>query len=185
MGNEYIKSLSEVKQYMDILPLLVFIIPAYLSNALPVLLGGGMPLDLDRNYYDGRRILGNGKTIQGFVAGVLGGTVVAGIIAFYYQLPFFDDQRTQFLAGFLLSLGTMIGDALGSFMKRRIGMDPGKEFLPDTILFLIVALVLAYPLTDSSAYQPLSLVFMLGITVILHRFTNFIANQTGLKKVPW
>jgi len=35
-----------------------FFLPAYFANATPVVLGGGTPIDLGRNFLDGRRILG-------------------------------------------------------------------------------------------------------------------------------
>lgn len=170
---------------MDIIALLVFLIPAYVANAVPVILGGGTRLDLGKTFIDGKPLLGKGKTIRGFVAGVIGGTVVAWIIANYYQVPFFLNMETQIIAGFVLSLGTMIGDTIGSFLKRRMNIEQGKPFLPDTIIFLIIALVLVYPFVTGSLYDPLNIGFILALTVILHRLTNFLANQTGLKKVPW
>ncbi|MFH1393963.1 MAG: CDP-2,3-bis-(O-geranylgeranyl)-sn-glycerol synthase [Candidatus Micrarchaeota archaeon] len=169
----------------EIADLLVFLIPIYVANAIPVVLGGGAPLDLSTKFVDGRRVLGESKTIRGFIAGVAGGTTIAGIISMFYLLPFFPDASTQFMAGFAMSLGTMLGDAFGSFMKRRAGMEPGKPFILDTMLFVVFALILAYPFVTGTLYDPANIAFILLLTVILHPLTNFLANQTGLKKVPW
>ncbi|MFW9900029.1 MAG: CDP-2,3-bis-(O-geranylgeranyl)-sn-glycerol synthase [Candidatus Thorarchaeota archaeon] len=44
---------------------LLFIVPAYLSNASMVITGGGKPIDGGRTFRDGRRILGDHKTWSG------------------------------------------------------------------------------------------------------------------------
>jgi len=165
---------------------ILFVLPAYIANAVPVILGGGTPLDFKRKCkLDGRRFFGDSKTLRGFIAGVSGGTVSAGILTFFYPLPFFPDGKTQFIAGFALALGTMVGDALGSFIKRRMKVEAGKPFLLDNIFFLVIALIFAYPFTSSEVYQPLPIAFLLILTFILHPLTNFLANRFGLKKVPW
>jgi CDP-2,3-bis-(O-geranylgeranyl)-sn-glycerol synthase len=38
---------------LNIPELALFIIPAYIANAFPVLLGGGLPLDFGKNFLDG------------------------------------------------------------------------------------------------------------------------------------
>jgi CDP-2,3-bis-(O-geranylgeranyl)-sn-glycerol synthase len=91
----------------------------------------------------------------------------------------------QFIGGFLLSLGTMLGDAIGSFIKRRMKIQPGKQFALDQLSFLIVALVLVYPAVNKSVYEPLGLLLLFVLTYFLHSGTNFIANRLGLKSVPW
>ncbi|HIH23083.1 TPA: CDP-archaeol synthase, partial [Candidatus Micrarchaeota archaeon] len=68
---------------LDILQLILFILPAYVANAVPVLLGGGAYLDLGKNWNDGGRIFGDGKTIRGFISGVVAGMLVGIVIAFY------------------------------------------------------------------------------------------------------
>ncbi len=167
------------------LNLLVFLVPAYVANSSPVVLGGGTPLDFNIMLADGRRIFGSGKTIRGFVGGVLAGTLAGILVALAYQLPFFPDQSTQFIGAFLLSLGTMVGDAMGSFMKRRFGMESGKQFMPDTFIFLLVSLIFVFPVADMSLFEPFNVAFFLVLTIILHPLTNVLANRIGLKKVPW
>ena len=44
---------------------LLLIVPAYLSNASMVITGGGRPIDGGKLFRDGRRILGDHKTING------------------------------------------------------------------------------------------------------------------------
>ena len=170
---------------LDFVSLILFLIPMYIANAIPVLLGGGKSLDLGANWSDGRRIFGKSKTVRGFIAGVFGGTLAGIIISQYYLLPFFDSVELQMVGVFSLSLGTMIGDAVGSFVKRRFGVDSGKPFFLDSIMFLIFALILVYPFANAALYEPLNILFFLVLTVVLHPLTNFIANRAGLKNVPW
>ena len=55
--------------YTIILQALWIIIPAYVSNASAVLVGGGTPIDFGKNWSDGKRILGDGKTWRGLLSG--------------------------------------------------------------------------------------------------------------------
>ncbi|MEW6748678.1 MAG: CDP-2,3-bis-(O-geranylgeranyl)-sn-glycerol synthase [Candidatus Micrarchaeota archaeon] len=169
----------------ELLDLLVFLIPIYVANASPVVLGGGAPLDFGFTMADGGRLLGDSKTIRGFIGGTLAGTVAGGIVAMVYHLPFFQDQNVQFIAAFVLAFGTLSGDALGSLIKRRFGVGSGRPFVLDTIMFLVVAMALIFPLAEPGLYEPMALIFFLGLTLIMHPFMNMVANKAGLKNVPW
>lgn len=169
----------------QILDLLAFLLPIYIANSSPVVLGGGTPLDLGLGLPDGRRLLGDGKTLRGFVGGVLAGTVAGGLIATVYLLPYFTDAQGQFIGAFALSLGALCGDALGSFIKRRVGIGAGKQFMPDTVIFLAIALIFVFPVSKVMLYDPLNLIFFFSLTIIMHPLSNAIANRFGLKKVPW
>ena len=56
--------------------LILYILPSYFANSVPVLLGGGAPVDGGRKMADGQRIFGDGKTVRGFFAGIAAGTLV-------------------------------------------------------------------------------------------------------------
>lgn len=170
---------------VEFLEILLFILPAYIANATPVVLGGGTPLDFNARFTDGRRILGNGKTIRGFVAGVLGGTLVGGVLALWNPSHYFISPQLQLVTAFMLSLGTMTGDAVGSFIKRRMGVESGRQFFLDTVLFVVFALIFAYSFTLPGAYALENIAVIIGITIILHPLTNMFANKIGLKNVPW
>jgi CDP-2,3-bis-(O-geranylgeranyl)-sn-glycerol synthase len=169
----------------QLLDLLIFLIPIYVANSSPVLLGGGTPLDMGLRLRDGKRALGDGKTVRGFVGGTLAGTAAGGLAAVFYQLPFFPDGQSQFIAAFILAFGTLSGDALGSYIKRRSGVGSGMPFILDTIMFLIVALALVFPLASLELYAPINLAFFAILTLMLHPLTNMLANKAGLKNVPW
>ncbi len=167
------------------LDLLLFLIPIYIANSSPVVLGGGAPLDLGMRLSDGQRVLGDGKTIRGFIGGTLAGTVAGGVVAAFHLLPFFPDQTTQFIAGFVLAFGTLFGDSVGSFIKRRAGVASGMPFILDTIAFLIVALLMIGPIANARLYDIGNLAFFAVLTLVLHPMMNMLANKAGLKKVPW
>ena len=67
--------ISFVLSWADWLAILIFsvlfIVPAYFSNAGMVIVGGGKPLDRGKLWRDGRRILGDHKTISGLIKGPL------------------------------------------------------------------------------------------------------------------
>jgi CDP-2,3-bis-(O-geranylgeranyl)-sn-glycerol synthase len=169
----------------DILSLIIFILPAYVANAAPVLLGGGIRLDLGKNFFDGKPIFGETKTIRGFLSAVLAGTVIAGVLSLYLPIPLFSTPALAFRGGIALALGAITGDAIGSFFKRRMGMESGRPFFPDAVIFLAFALLFVIPFVSATAFSLENMVFLFGITILLHPATNFLANRIGLKKVPW
>jgi CDP-2,3-bis-(O-geranylgeranyl)-sn-glycerol synthase len=168
--------------------LILFILPSYFANAIPVVLGGGPPLDGGRIFRDGQRLFGDGKTVRGLFAGILAGLLVGaleGVILPGTAYSLYPSASSYALAGLLLGAGTMAGDLLGSFVKRRSRIARGKpSILLDQLSFLAVALLFAYPL----APQLLSLwavLFLAVLTYFVHVGANIVANRLGLKKVPW
>jgi len=154
-----------------------FILPAYFANATPVVLGGGPPLDGGR-CLDGRRIFGDGKTIRGFIAGIVAGVFIATLQGIYKS-----SVSHYLLLGFLLALGALLGDLMGSFIKRRLGIERGGA-LPglDQLGFVIIALLLASPVEVPS--WP-AIVAILLITPALHLATNFVGYKLKLKSRPY
>ncbi len=162
---------------MDLLYPLWYVLPAYFANSSPVIVSKiktlkkiNFPIDLKTKFFDGRRLLGDGKTFVGFVIGVIVGTIV-GLI------------QGNLLLGFTLSLGTMVGDSVGSFIKRRLNIKRGVNSpLIDDLFFLIFALLFAWQV---SPLDFLSVVELVIITPVLHRLTNMLAHYLKLKEVPW
>ena len=54
---------------IEVFKALYYIFPAYCANGAPVLFGGGKPIDLGKNFPDGRPIFGSHKTYRGFILG--------------------------------------------------------------------------------------------------------------------
>ena len=59
-------------RYLSLISAFWYILPAYLANATPVLLGGGKPLDLGLKWLDGERLFGDHKTFRGFFRWFIG-----------------------------------------------------------------------------------------------------------------
>ncbi|ASI99987.1 CDP-2,3-bis-(O-geranylgeranyl)-sn-glycerol synthase [Thermococcus gorgonarius] len=159
-----------------------YILPAYFANASPVVLGGGRPIDGGRNWRDGRRILGDGKTWRGFFGGVAAGTLV-GVIQYFITPGFYGSLKTALLLAFLLSFGALVGDLVGSFIKRRLNLPRGYPAVGlDQLGFLISALAFAYPVKTVSSGQMLALLIL---TPLIHWSANYFAYKMGWKSVPW
>jgi CDP-2,3-bis-(O-geranylgeranyl)-sn-glycerol synthase len=169
--------------------LILYILPSYFANSVPVLLGGGEPIDMGRKLSDGQRLFGDGKTIRGFFAGVAAGTLIGALECIALAGGSYDlyggSAATYVLAGFLLGLGTMLGDLAGSFIKRRQKIDRGKPSLAlDQLAFLLFAFLLSWPL--ASRFLTIEgIVFLAVLTYIVHVVANVLAHRLGLKKVPW
>lgn len=149
---------------------LYFMFPAYCANAAPVIFGGGLPIDVEKKFFDGRDILGPRKTFRGFFMGLAVGTF-AGYL-----------QNRIFL-GFVLSLGALFGDLIESFIKRRLNLSPGASFpFADQLDFVTGALVFSFLVSPPQLYIVIT---ALIITPPLHFLTNFIAFRLGIKSEPW
>ena len=146
-----------------------------MANAAPLLLGGGAPLDGGRNFLDGERILGAHKTVRGLFAGIIAGSVIG-----LAEAPV--DSRLL-LGGFVIALGTVLGDLLGAFFKRRIRIKPGSSLpLVDQLDFVFGGLLLGqlvFPLSLWSVW------IVVLVTPPIHLGTNYGAYLLGIKRTRW
>ncbi|SHG50589.1 CDP-2,3-bis-(O-geranylgeranyl)-sn-glycerol synthase [Halobaculum gomorrense] len=167
-------------------------LPAYVPNNAAVLAGGGAPIDGGRTW-DGRRILGDGKTWRGTAVGTIAGVAlavalnaVAGPVGAGagVDLPSFPP-----LAALGLALGAMLGDIGASFIKRRSGRERGAAFPGlDQLDFVVGALLLALALAPAWTVETFSLERLAVVVVatpLLHVLTNGIAYLIGVKNEPW
>lgn len=163
--------------------------PAYATNCFPPVLKGKRPLDRRKNWFDNRRIMGDGKTIEGTSGGILFGFFV-GLLE-VYLLPYFQLYANNFnvalpsltITGvFFISIGAMFGDLFGSFIKRRLKIESGGKFHFDQVGFIIFAFLFAIPFVS---FTPLMVLYALILTFVLHRIVNIIGYKLKLKKVPW
>lgn len=160
--------------------LLALMVPCYVANAFPVVTARIIryrhPLDFGRKFIDGRRVLGDGKSIEGFIAGVLLGSL-AGLSMSLFGIGSLTES-------IVLSIGTMLGDALGSFVKRRLGLERGSPapFL-DQLAFLLTAILLYWFFIGTINLA--AVVILIIITPPIHLVSNFFAYKLGLKDKPW
>ncbi len=155
---------------------LIFIFPAYSANAVPVVFGGGTRLDLGKQLKDGRPIFGSHKTFRGFFAGLIIGTLVG-----VGESLVFEGYNP--LLGFVLSLGALIGDLVGAFLKRRLDIAPGTSFpVVDQVGFVLFALLFSLSVTPPTIGM---LLVILVVTIPIHFLTNLLAYLVHVKKKPW
>lgn len=165
-------------------------LPAYIPNPAAALFGGGTPIDLGRNFSDGRRIFGDGKTYRGLIIGILAG-IITGIILIWLSSSFLQECLPEhtFLSVTLLATGALLGDLVKSFFKRRYGKERGTKW-PIADQYDLVAGAFLLLLIGDPAWLfgtvtlPIFLV-ILFITPILHRATNLVGYLLKVKEVPW
>jgi len=183
------------------LAVLWLLLPAYIASAFATIpRGRGPAMDFGRTWpRDGRRILGPSKTWSGFLFGG------------FFAMPFALLEAGLILAAppdlaivpvltasivdaiplaALLTFGAMIGDALGSFIKRRLGRESGtRTLLLDQLPFVLVPIALGfvfYPALFAEVFGHWQAVLWLIVfTLGLHVAFNWIGYHVGLKKVPW
>lgn len=177
-----------------------FILPALAPSSGAVLVGGGAPIDSGRKMKDGNRILGNGKTWRGLFGGTLVGIllgVILNSIALYImdspEWAFSESWGTALFILFLLAFGSMMGDLIGSFIKRRMGKKKGEKFpVLDQYDFLIGTSLFIIPFQSAwflanyiDGLHIFGLIFILILIPLLHRVTNIAGFKMGKKEVPW
>lgn len=183
------------------LAVLWVLLPAYVANAVATLpRGRGPPMDLGKTMRrDGRRVLGPSKTWSGFFAGSLLAMPVGLLEAWLILLAPPNLALVPRLAASvaaavpvvaILTFGAMSGDALGSFVKRRLGRSSGdRTFLLDQLPFVLVPIALGLAV-DPGLFAPVFLrweavIWVLVYTLGLHAAFNWVGYWAGLKKVPW
>ncbi len=157
--------------FLLVLSAIYYYLPAYFANGMPIVFGGGTPLDFGKNLSDGHRIFGDGKTFQGAIFGILIGTLAIGLIQGNLKLALF------------LSVGAILGDLVKSFIKRRLGHKSGERFFPwDQLDFLIGATILS-AIIEMPRLEFVIAIFL--ITPLVHLATNYGSYILKMKKVPY
>lgn len=188
----YIMILDLTSLAITCVAVLYFILPAYVSNSGGLIFGGGTPLDMGKTDKNGVRWIGDGVTWRGLVGGTLLGTLVGAIQGYFGAdlLSLYGDVIVTPIAvgisngiiiGFLLAFGALIGDAAGSFLKRRLGIGRGKPApILDQIDFLVVALLFA-SLVVKFTWE--FVIIAIILTIIIHLIANTGAYLLGMKDV--
>jgi CDP-2,3-bis-(O-geranylgeranyl)-sn-glycerol synthase len=153
--------------------------PAYVANmAAPLLVkywgGWNRPISA--------RWLGGHKTVMGFVAGLVGALATTFVQqGIGWQTGIVDDGWIEL--GLRFGVGAMAGDSAKSFFKRRLGIPPGRPWIPfDQLDFALGALLLVAP---RSALTPDDIAIVLGLTFGGHIVANHVAYWLGIRDVKW
>jgi CDP-2,3-bis-(O-geranylgeranyl)-sn-glycerol synthase len=166
-----------------ILKLFLIIVPLYIANASAMIFKGKMRLDLEKNFFDGKPLLGKGKTLQGTFFGVFLGMLSSTIIFIVLGNATTILTKNYLFLGMLLSSGAIVGDITASFFKRRIGKKAGEQMpLLDQLDFVFGGIFFALPLYIITVKELIVIIFL---TLVMHKIANFLAFKIKLKKVPW
>lgn len=170
-----------------LLSALWLMVPAYVANPMAVVFGGGKPIDFGKNFFDGRRVLGDGKTYNGLVGGVACGVFI-GFVQMNAPVSHYLGEHTLSVV-YALSIGALLGDLVESFVKRRLGFRRGAKFpVADQLDFVVGAFMLTYllePVWFTAHFTSVKLVMVIVATPLLHRLTNIVGYRIKLKKEPW
>jgi CDP-2,3-bis-(O-geranylgeranyl)-sn-glycerol synthase len=177
------------------------LIPAYIANAGATLpRGRGPPMDLGRTWpWDGRRVLGPSKTWSGYLFGIVFG-IPFGLLEAYLiliappDLAIVPRYGPTVLASLpvvvLLCAGALTGDAIGSFIKRRLRRTSGmRSPLLDQLPFVLLPIGLGWFLFPSVFVTTFgsieAVLWLLVFTLGLHTLFNWLGYHLGTKTVPW
>ncbi len=150
---------------------LIFYSSAYAANASALLFRGRRQIDFGRVFIDGRPIFGSGKTFRGFFLGLVIGTLTGSIAG------------NPAVASFLTSLGALLGDLTGAFIKRRLSIKPGDPApVLDQFDFMLGATLLSQPW---NYLDPRAIIIIMALTPAVHLVSNLSAFLLKIKKVPW
>lgn len=186
--------------------IIFFLIPAYVANMMPIifmrsdfLAEAKLPVDAGKKFL-GRRLFGRSKTWRGILLGTIGGSLIS--LALLLLLIFMGannyNKDWEFLllyalSGAVIGFGSMIGDLVKSFFKRRLGIDSGKPWpIFDQVDFVIGAWFFWLPflfLTNLKPPDQLPILEFIALSIIvtlpIHFLSNVLAYKIGLKKVWW
>ncbi len=176
-----------------------YVLPAYIANGFAVFAKFAKsrhPIDGDRFLRDSQPLFGPGKTWEGFLIGFISGVligllqVVAApyLLALIVQYLYLPPELVPIVLVtvplvMLVALGALLGDLIGSFIKRRMKITRGRPApILDQLDFLLMAMLLG------ALVIPIPLViaiFLLIVTPLIHLLANIIGYFLGLKKEPW
>lgn len=180
----------------DIIFAIWFFLPAGIANTIPVVAAKlpilkvlDFPVDFYKSWKD-TRIFGDHKTFRGFISGV-----IFSIITVYIQQVVYRQSQTiqqicpinyndinPLVLGFVLGFGSLAGDAIKSFFKRRQKIEPGEAWIPFDQLDFIIGGILS-----SASYIYLSIRIYILITLIyfiMHPVITMLGYLTGFKRKP-
>lgn len=152
------------------------------------------PIDRGRCLRDGRRILGDNKTWAGFFAMIAFCTAIQPVFGLFLRRTGLEAHNELYrihtnrfaynlLIGFLFGLAYMLLELPNSFVKRRLGIEPGKTrrsgigavfFVIDQIDSLIGVMAVIYAFSGISfgkylGYIALGGVTHIGINLVLYK----------------
>jgi hypothetical protein len=152
------------------------------------------PLDFGRAF-KGKRIFGDHKAWRGLTINVLFCVVGVSIQAWLQRsslipawLPLLDYPEKGWLLGLLIGVGMTAGELPNSFLKRRMGISPGRrgQNLWAVIFFVFDQIDLAFGIWVFVFWlikPPLILIlWSIGLAFVLHLVVSTVGYVLGMRK---
>lgn len=166
---------------------LYFILPAYVANTCPVIFG---LLKMPLGFAISEKLFGSHKTYRGFYSGYIGALLTLYVQYLLSRNGMFSEyeilnykELNLFFFALLFGGGAITGDLIKSFFKRRLGIAPGRPFIPfDQLDLVLGALLFLWPVITLPLANVLTLLIL---TPLLHLLTNVTAYKLKIKKVWW
>ena len=185
------KKISVMAEIFFVVKCFYLMLPAYFANMAPVIVKKinllVFPIDFNKRI-NRKPILGKNKTFRGLVFGIIFALIIAYLqfllhdFESFKNVSFFNYQN-WILFGFLMGFGALIGDLIKSFFKRRLGINPGKRFIPfDQADFVVGALVFIMPVFELTLKI---FVAALLLSFALHIIVNHIAFYLKIRNEKW
>jgi len=179
---------------IEVLIAILAFIPAMIANSFAVVFGGGIPMDFGKEW-NGKRILGEGKTWRGLLGGSVSAALVGVFLHFISSFHFslYPPFPKGIITIFVLSFGALLGDIAGSFIKRRRGISRGESSpIMDRYDFIAGAFLLIVLINPEWFYETfyenrswIGTIIIIVIVPFLHRAVNILGYKLGLKEEPW
>ena len=191
-------------------------LPGFLANTFAMMWGkwlpktgyGPWPIDGGKNWKDGNRILGDGKTWNGLIGGsITSGLLCLLIVALMGDAPTSDNIESSifahpltgaenswfsmgnelisaFILGTFLGFACLVGDSTGSFIKRRRGLKREGEIsskapLLDTLPFAIMVFLWGQLFLGDSLISSTDLIVPMLIIIIITPILHRSFNLIG------
>ena len=189
-------------------------LPGFLANTFAMMLGkwlpktgyGPWPIDGGKNWKDGNRILGDGKTWNGLIGGsITSGLLCTLIVALMGDVPsniepsifahpltgsenswfnVSNDLLSAFILGTFLGFACLLGDSTGSFIKRRRGLKregevSSKAPLLDTLPFAIMVFLWGQLFLGDSLISSIDLIVPMLIIIVITPILHRSFNLIG------
>jgi len=164
-------------------------IAAFFSGKIPVIKSYSHPVDFFLKFR-GRRILGDNKTIRGFIFGIISGMIIVYLQVFIFRQSSYLRQIIHLdynfinpiILGGLAGFGALFGDAVKSFFKRQRGVPPGKSWIPfDQTDYILGGILFTSFYIGLSFWEYVLLFF---VWFLLHPLTTLLGFLFKLKDSP-